>query len=109
MDALIEGQTNGRWSSVHPVRSEGEEQLARCLAICKPTEEDGTEGQRLSGDQAMRLDDIALGLDISRQRANQLLNGALKKCAKWIEEHGFRLEDLLPDPRPDSDREDYRA
>jgi hypothetical protein len=83
--------------------------LASGPGIWRPTKRQATENQYLSDDYAMRIDDIASKLGISRQRTYQLLNSALKNCAKWAREHGYRLEDLLPDPRAEPDRRDSSA
>jgi hypothetical protein len=86
------------------------DRLLECgLGLWGPTEKQGTEDKYLSDDYAMRLEDIALEIGISRQRAHQLLNSALKKCAKWARAHGYRLEDLLPDPRPEANRHHYSS
>jgi hypothetical protein len=83
--------------------------LERSPATWEPAEKAGTESQPLPDNYTMCLDDIAMELGISRHRAYQLLNRALKKCAKWANQHGYRLDDLLPDPRSETDRSNYSA
>jgi hypothetical protein len=43
------------------------------------------------------LDDVAIELGVSRERARQIEVLALKKLKIILRKHGYRFEDLIPD------------
>ena len=46
-------------------------------------------------DNGVTLDVVAQKLGVSRERARQLEAQALKKCRRWCNARGYRLEDLV--------------
>lgn len=46
-------------------------------------------------DNGMTLEAIARELGVTRERIRQIEVAALRKCRRWCERYGYRIEDLL--------------
>lgn len=54
---------------------------------------------RLYASEPMSLEQVGTVLGLSRERVRQVEQEALTKCAAMLAQRGYRLEDLIGDPR----------